>query len=135
MEVVIRDDGTSLQSLLEQLPEPVLVVDDDIAVVTGNTVAQRALGKSVISIRGYRGGDIITCEEAAKPGGCGKQQKCKGCVIRNSVNHTHRTGEPVTGAVAEQRILRDGRYVEQRFRISTARRGDVVLLRVDEVKG
>lgn len=134
MQVVINDDGTSLQSLIEQLVAPVLVVDDNVEVITGNSAAQQLLGRSVISIKGYRGGDAIGCAQAARPGGCGRQGVCKACVIRRSVNHTWTTGEPVQGALAEQTILKDGVSVVMRFHITTMIRGRAVLLMIGDVR-
>lgn len=138
MNLVLADDGTTLQSLIEGIGAPVLVIDNNGVALTANSRAQSALGKSIATIRGYRGGEVIECEHARKPGGCGQQGECKACVIRNSVMQTHATGEPVARAVAEQTVMvknPDGSEsrVKQRFVISTRTYHGLVLLRVDDV--
>lgn len=138
MQVVLADDGKNLQTLIEEIQAPILVFDGDVVAMTANTLARNILGKNLSTIRGYRGGDIIECQEARKPGGCGHQGICKACVIRASVTKTHTTGKAVERALAEQTVFvkqtDDSEIkVKQRFAISTRKYHDLVLLRVDDV--
>lgn len=134
MRVVLADNGNSLQDVIEKIAAPVLVVSGDADVLTANAAAQKALGRPIATIRGYRSGDVIECVHARKPGGCGRQDDCKLCVIRNSVLHTATTGEPVRQAIAVQTVIGpDGSETTERFSISTNKEGRIVLLRIDEI--
>jgi PAS domain-containing protein len=133
VRIVLADDGHSLQTLLEGFRVPVLVLGANAELITGNNAAKQALGKSIASIQGYLPGDVISCREAVKAGGCGQQGHCRGCVIRNSVEQTLASGKPVPDAVAEQLLVRDGREVPVRFRISTRLLGGMVLIRIEEI--
>jgi len=122
-----------LPAFLDRLRAPVLVVDDDVGVLTANASACLLLGRSRESMRGYRGGDLIECVHARKPGGCGLQACCASCTIRRSVTETHETGAPVVGRPAFPDVQQGQQTVTVTMRISTEKAGDCVLLRIDEI--
>jgi PAS domain-containing protein len=125
----------SLQELLETVTEPVIAVDADGVVVEANGRAQKVLKKDLGEVQGKRGGDVIECEYARSPGGCGSTEHClTGCVIRRSVAHTHDTGEGLQRQSAMQLIFTRSGAQETRFTISTEKTGNLVLLRFDEVE-
>jgi PAS domain-containing protein len=123
--------GRSLEEFLDELPVPVLALKDDAVILTINKEAASILGKSVESVRGLRGGDIIECPHSRLAGGCGNTVHCTGCAIRRTVEYTYVTGKPVVEIPALQDVNQGGKLKKVEFRISTLKRGDVVLLRVD----
>ena len=127
--------GANLQSFLDSLKVPILVVDSEGVVKTANMKAQSVLGKDDVGIDGYRSGDVFECANARLPGGCGHTMHCSGCTIRRTVMETHSTGKAFFKVPA---------YLNKRtpealepeticFLISTKKVGDMVLLRIDEV--
>lgn len=130
LEAIFGED-TSLRHFLNQIDAPVLVVDQDVVVVTANDLACAATGRSLDEVRGLRGGDAFACAYARLPGGCGRTVHCRTCTIRMSVERTFATG---------QACVRVPAYLDQAsaqtpqpiaFRISSELVGNVVLLRIE----
>lgn len=117
---------------LDRVSFPVLVVDDDVKVVDGNEAALRLVGKTKEEVAGFRGGELFECAYARLPGGCGKSDHCRGCVIRNSVTHTAMTGESVIDEPCHLRQHTVSGDKWRRYLVSTSRMGEVVLLKVTE---
>lgn len=73
--------------LLNAIPVPIFIVDDDVRILDSNVAAERAFGLSKAVIRSRRGGEVLGCLRSHEvPGGCGKAPACKSCVIRTSVS-------------------------------------------------
>ncbi|MEW6720105.1 MAG: hypothetical protein AB1346_06625 [Thermodesulfobacteriota bacterium] len=112
---------------------PILVLDDDVGVVTCNLAACESLGVDPRRIEGRRGGEAIECINSRLPGGCGKTVHCRTCAIRATVTDTHRTSKSHYRVRAcADRVTPDG-IREIRFLISTEKMGDLVLLRVEDI--
>jgi hypothetical protein len=72
--------------LLNAIPVPMFIVDDDVRILDSNTAADLAFGLSKEAIRSRRGGEVLGCLRSHEvPEGCGRSPACKKCVIRNSV--------------------------------------------------
>ena len=122
--------GMLLQSFLDGLKAPIVLVDGDGVVVTANGEARAMLGKTSIQINGFRGGEVFECEYAYLPEGCGSTVHCSGCTIRNTVMDTLQSGKSHEKTPAYLNQREAGRIA---FLISTEKVGDYVLLRVDDV--
>ena len=84
-------------ALLDAMPDPVLVVDDDVQIQDANQAARPLLGASPAVVLRQRAGAALYCIHAHETaGGCGRAPACTLCVVRNSV------GE----AFAGQRVVR-----------------------------
>jgi len=71
--------------LLDSMPLPVFVVDDDVRIHSVNLAATRHVGASAKRAYLKRGGEILECLHATEaPGGCGCSKACKGCPMRES---------------------------------------------------
>lgn len=127
----VRD--VTMGDFLDRMNYPVLVVDDDVRAVDGNSIALDFIGKSKEDIVGYHGGDLFECAYARLPGGCGRTEHCRGCAIRKTVGDTYLTGEPKFDVPCYlQRHTPDGeKWI--RFLISTVRLKNLVLIKVSEV--
>lgn len=130
----VSNVAVPLQRYLDKLPEPVLVMDSDVTISFLNRAAQSLTGKGPEEAFGRRGGDVFECIHAQRPEGCGRTIHCSGCVIRNSVTSTQRTGEPnvLVPATLKKGDPDDPRSVA--LTITTVKRGDIVLLRLDKVE-
>ncbi len=71
--------------LLNAIPVPMFIVDEDVRILDSNAAAEKVFGLSKDAIRSRRGGEALGCLRA-QAAGCGKSAACKSCVIRNSVS-------------------------------------------------
>jgi hypothetical protein len=70
------------------------VVDDDVRILYLNRAAAEAFGKDGQGPHMKRGGDALHCLQATRtPGGCGRADACRDCVLRNSVDEAFRGGK------------------------------------------
>ncbi len=129
----LEHPSVPLVELLNEFSQPVFLVGSDTRIQAGNEAACRLVGKSPEQIEGKLGGEVIDCAYARLPGGCGRTAHCDGCVIRNSITKTMRTGKTVTEAAGERPVRSEGNSRNLRFLISTEKRLGGVLLRVEEV--
>jgi PAS domain-containing protein len=127
------DTQNTLDDLLNILEAPVLVVDEQGDIVTGNKKALQMLNKSLDEVKGFKGGDVMECAHAALPGGCGNTIHCAACTIRNNVMHTFETGISKINKQAYLNKRRTDGVEKIRFIISTEKVSDFVLLRIDDV--
>lgn len=112
----------TLGELLNQIGVPVLLMDDDVRVAGFNQAAHALLGGQHHDLKGRLAGEVIECENAELPGGCGETENCKGCAIRHAITITYQTGESRRNILAKQLGAL----------ISTEKVGGFVLLRIDE---
>jgi PAS domain-containing protein len=77
-------DDSLAAGILNAIPIPIFIVDYDVRLVAWNPAADEMMGDGGLSMR--RGGDVLHCVNAlSSPGGCGRGDACKTCVVRNSV--------------------------------------------------
>lgn len=128
-----KDDVLDLETFLDQLPGPVLLVDENARVLTANQAAQELIGKSAVQVSNQLGGDVFDCAHARRPGGCGKTIHCKSCTIRLTVTDTQLHGESHVRVPATLDLHTGTRSQEVKFLISTEKSDGRVFLRIDEV--
>jgi PAS domain-containing protein len=129
-----RNRPGSLRDFLNRLSRPVLCVDFDVKVVAANDAACAILGQDPCRVEGSLLGDLTECRWARLPGGCGRQEHCLACAIRRSVDRTYRTGEQVFREKAWIDVRTPDRPAgRKRMCVSTAKRNDLVFLRIDEI--
>lgn len=123
--------GVSLQSYIDGLKVPILVVTGDAVIQSANKYGEAILGKSVHEMHGLPGGDVFECAYARWPEGCGRTIHCSGCTIRRSVMKTFETGTPVfkQPAILKRWTGQDTRDLA--YLITTIKQGDAVLLQVE----
>ena len=86
--------GEEVTTFLDELPVPVLTVDDSGRIRSANVAAERMLGKPRVELESLLGGEVMQCAFAALPGGCGQTEHCVACIVRRTVMATHETREP-----------------------------------------
>ncbi|WP_319578496.1 hypothetical protein [uncultured Methanospirillum sp.] len=124
--------GVDITEYLTMLDQPVVLVDQDLHILSANQEIRKVTRKDLSSVIGHLSGEVFECEYARCPGGCGNTTHCSGCVIRNSVKETYQTGRPVDKRPATIAQDVDGRPASVSLLISTVKTGDVVLLQVEE---
>ena len=119
--------------ILSLIIEPIFVLDTDGRVQAVNNSGKKMLGKDSIEIEDKLGGDAFECSYAKLDGGCGNTVHCKTCTIRNIIMDTLSTGQGYLNVPAFQSInTNDGTKI-LKFRISTEKVENCVLLRIEEV--
>ncbi|MFH1123775.1 MAG: hypothetical protein V1758_08980 [Pseudomonadota bacterium] len=126
--------GVDLQVFLDSLKVPVLVVDSNKTVVTGNNQAQVLFNKTLLAIQGYKPGEVFECPYARLPEGCGNTVHCSGCAIRRAVMETYSTGKSLLRIPATLNQCSSEKPEKIKLLISTERLADVVLLRIDDIE-
>lgn len=123
--------GIDIGKYLDMLDAPVVLVDNDATVLALNRLALQFVDKPGIRSGEQPFGNVFECANARRPEGCGHTIHCSGCVIRNTVAETARTGNPVTRrpAVLSQESPEGVRPVP--LFISSKKDGDVVLLKIE----
>lgn len=126
--------GQGMDEFLDSLMAPVIVVDDNVRVVTANGRARQLVSKNMKAIGGRLAGEVFECAHSHEPGGCGHTIHCQSCMIRNSVTKTFQTGEPCIQIPACQDLDTFEGPRNVRFLITTKRVKDAVLLRIDDLQ-
>ena len=125
-----RGGPPSFRAFLDRLSVPVLLVDNDVKVVLANGKACALLGKEPEEVEGRYGGEAVECAYARLPGGCGKTLHCKSCTIRKTVLHTHTTGQGHYDIPASMDGSTPHGVENVRYRITTEKSGEFVLLKI-----
>jgi hypothetical protein len=133
-ELLLGQRRLTLGQLLEQLDTPVIAIDADITAICANQAAGKILATTTEFVKGRPVGDIIGCIHAQSPEGCGRTIHCSGCTIRRMISATHRDGRPRCSVEADQLVRRGEEFTPVRYRISTKKIGDAVLLTIEDVK-
>ena len=80
-----------MRSLFDAMPTALFVVDEDVRIQFWNAAAVPLLGPDPELAYRKRGGEVLHCVHATDvPGGCGRAEYCKDCVVRQSVNEAFR---------------------------------------------
>ena len=126
--------GVDLRVFLNSLEQPVVMVNQNAAVISVNDEASKLLHKELKDIEGYQGGDVFECAYARLPEGCGNTIHCSGCTIRRTVMKTFETGKSFYRVPAT--LNRENPENPQKFilLISTEKLNDMVLLRIDKME-
>ena len=95
-------DGQSMGEFLDRFDSPVVAVDDDVRVLALNHSMAKAHNIHDRSELNVMGGELLECEHARRPEGCGRTVHCKACAIRNVVGHTIDAGKAQIAVPATQ---------------------------------
>jgi len=130
----ITEVGTemNLRDFLDRLGFPVLVIDGAVAVQRVNRTAEQALGRPAPQLENIAAGLAIECQNAHTPEGCGRAEHCAGCILRQTIVGTRVDGRPRYGMYSQHQILTPLGAKPIRFRFSTTRMGEAVMLAIDE---
>lgn len=126
--------GVSIKKFLNSLHEPVLLVDSDCRTISANRSALDMAGKELVTVNHQLLGKVFECAYARLPGGCGKTSHCSGCIIRNAVSETYRTGKSNINIPATAEFGASLGSKGAALTISTEKVLNFVLLRVEQAK-
>lgn len=129
---ILFQDGVKINEFLSDLKDPVIVIGADNQIFAANKKAGIVLNKNVKDLKGLYAGDVIECENARLPEGCGKTVHCLGCALRQSITYTNDTGNSLQRIPATFSLYDADKKESAKFLVSTEKVGDIVLLRIDE---
>jgi nitrogen fixation/metabolism regulation signal transduction histidine kinase len=82
----IPGDSQFNRTIIDAVPFPLFVVDEDVKIVAFNNAASSMLGTSPTLAFNTKGGEALHCIHSTEAlGGCGASEACKTCVVRGSV--------------------------------------------------
>jgi PAS domain-containing protein len=131
---LVKDLGQPLSEFVDEMSTPILVMREDTRVVAANAAARKLSPELLEELAGLLCGDVIGCLHSKDEEGCGRTVHCLSCTIRRSIAHTFETGEPCFDVPAYMELGLLSGDTEVRFRISTEKKGDFVLLRIEQVE-
>jgi transcriptional regulator with PAS, ATPase and Fis domain len=122
-------DGQSTGEFLDRFERPVVVVDTGARVIAINRAMAELQGIEDRDAVNMLGGELMECEHARLPQGCGRTLHCKACALRRVVNDTVHTGEPQHHVPASLRV--DAQTLD--LMVSSYQRDGVVFLLIEPV--
>ena len=109
-----------LTAVLDAIPSPILVVDDDVQIIGYNLAASQLLAQNPGLVLHRRAGEILHClHSTEKPEGCGHAAPCSDCPVRNSVNESVH-GQRVVRKKARMQLVSEGQPIELYLLVTTA---------------
>lgn len=109
-----------LRAVLDAIPSPVLVVDDDVRILDFNLAAAPLLDEAKSLVLKRRGGEALHCIHSTEaPGGCGTAPACRDCAIRNSVRDAY-DGKHVCRKAHHLQLAAAGHNTDVNMLVTTA---------------
>jgi PAS domain-containing protein len=116
----IINKGDFIESILDAIPLPIFVVDEDVRIFWSNQSAAPLLDREPDLVFLQRCGDIMHCLHAVESSeGCGRTRFCKDCAIRNSVMQSIQ-GQRVVREKTRMRMVGQGEVGELYLLVNTA---------------
>jgi len=82
--------------ILNAMPLPVFVVDDDMGIIAFNQSASQLLGSDPETVIRRRTGELLHCVHSYETQeGCGRTPLCRDCILRNAVGECLREGKAI----------------------------------------
>jgi nitrogen fixation/metabolism regulation signal transduction histidine kinase len=126
-----------VQSVLDAIPYPIFVVDEDVRILAFNRTAGSQLEELSDDAILQRSGDVLKCLHANEsPLGCGHSDACKHCDIRNTVRESYENSTVCRTRVKFE-VLTDGLPVATHLLITASpflyREDKYVLLTLEDI--
>lgn len=116
----LSEMGEIVASILDAIPAPIFLVDDDVQILGYNLSAANLLAQDPEIVMRRRAGEILHCLHATETaGGCGRADFCKDCLVRNSVYKSVRGGQVVRKKIRME-LVREGRPIGIYLLVTTA---------------
>ena len=123
---------TNMNRLLENIEAPILLMQGNPRqVVSANRHALHVFGKTLPQVENMRGGQVFDCEHSFSEAGCGKDENCEHCTIRNAIVDTFNTGTPHSGISTPLPVRKAGRAETRMLQVSTEKVGELALVRIE----
>ena len=135
IETIFDDQDNSISTFLNNIDSPVLLMQPDPRQVrTANKISCELFEKDLSQIKGLRGGQVFNCIHAFTKAGCGKDENCEDCKIKNSLVDTFTNGTSHDGVSTNLDIKTNTSVMPYHLKVSTEKIGDLALIRIDNYK-
>ena len=115
----LSDMDDIVVAVLDAIPSPILVVDDDVQIIGYNLAASHLLAQNPELVMRRRAGEILHCLHSTEsPEGCGRASACSDCPVRNAVNESMH-GQRVVRKKARMQLVSAGQAVELYLLVTT----------------
>ncbi|HEX2935834.1 MAG TPA: hybrid sensor histidine kinase/response regulator [Bacteroidales bacterium] len=92
----LNKNNEVLKDVIENIPIISIIVNDDVQILNTNRIFSDQFDFKYLTTQKELLGNVIQCVHSVNSGGmCGKTSECAGCIIRNSVNETLKTGKNI----------------------------------------
>jgi PAS domain-containing protein len=116
----IINKGNFIESILDAIPLPIFVVDEDVRIFWSNQSAAPLLDTEPDLVFLRRCGEVLRCQHALESTeGCGRTEFCKDCPIRNAVQQSIQ-GQMVVRKKNKMRMVGKDKLVEINLLVTTA---------------
>ncbi len=133
IENIFDEQNNSIAAFLDSVDSPILLMQADPRQVrTANKKACKLFEKDLSEIEGRRGGQVFDCIHAYTEAGCGKDDNCENCKIKNSVVDTFTSGKSYDGVSTVLEIKMNDSKKPYTLQVSTEKVGDFALIRIDQ---
>jgi PAS domain-containing protein len=120
MTLKLLEKGDFIESILNAIPLPIFLVDEDVRIYWSNQSAAPLLDREPDLVFLMRCGEVLHCQHALEStAGCGRTEFCKDCPIRNSVQQSIK-GKRVVRKKNKMQMVGKGRVVEINMLVTTA---------------
>jgi PAS domain-containing protein len=107
-------------TILEAVPSPIFIVDDDVRIHGYNMAAAPLFDKEPDKILRMGCGDAFHCIHSLdSPEGCGRSDACKKCIIRNSVSQSYQ-GDKLVREKCEMQLVKGNKTEQIQALVTTA---------------
>lgn len=131
--LICQNEGVSLQSHINSIPIPIVLVDRDNRIIGTNAKAVEMLGRKPEAAVGLPFGTVFECIYSRLPEGCGRTIHCSGCVIRKCVTATFNTGTPHVSVPATLNVESPDQLSEAVLTVTTVKGDRVVVMRIEQL--
>jgi len=126
-----NNDNDDPQAILNSRQLPTLLMQaEPRQVVAANKSARALFGKSLSEIEGYRGGQVFDCIHSFTEAGCGLDENCEDCKIKNAVIDTFASGNTHTNVQTVLDIKKQEEKMPYSMVVSSEKVGKFVLITV-----
>ena len=114
------DMGDIVASILDAIPSPILVVDDDVQIIGFNQAAAELVAQKPEMVIRRRAGEVLHCLHATEGSeGCGRTESCHICPVRTAVAESFRGQRGVRKRARMELVIGD-RPVQIYLLVTTA---------------
>lgn len=107
-------------SILDAIPSPILVVDDDVQIIAFNQAASELVGQEPETVIRRRAGEVLHCLHATEvSAGCGRAESCQACPVRNAVSESFQ-GRGVVRKRARMELVKGDSTIQIYLLVTTA---------------
>lgn len=127
--------STDWREVIESINAPILLLQPTPRLVyTANKKALAIFGKNLSQTEGHRGGEVFGCLHAFSALGCGKDENCTDCKIKNAIVETFITGKSCKDISAVLNIKKTDGTNKYLLKISTESMGNFALVKIEQFR-